>query len=75
MILTWRTVLTEPAVKDAEKALQSVSNKDIISLRSYKNPSYVVKLVFDAVLLLMNRPVRPGAPSSLPTTVVCNAWS
>ena len=42
----------KPALDAAVSALNSISPKDINSLKALKNPPDVVKRIFDAVLLL-----------------------
>ena len=42
----------KPALDSAVEALNSITPKDITSLKALKNPPDVVKRIFDAVLLL-----------------------
>ncbi len=47
----------KPALAAAEDALKSINAKDIQGLKALKNPPTIIKLVFDGVLILKQRPV------------------
>ena len=47
----------KPALIEAEAALNAIRPEDIKSLKVYKNPPVVIKIIFDGVLLLRRRPV------------------
>jgi len=47
----------QPALDAAVNALNSISNKDIGSLKALKNPPDIVKRIFDAVLVLRQFPM------------------
>ncbi|KDD73473.1 P-loop containing dynein motor region D4 protein, partial [Helicosporidium sp. ATCC 50920] len=48
-----------PALESAVAALNSITPKDINSLKSLKNPPNIVKRIFDCVLLLRHFPLNP----------------
>ncbi len=48
---------TVPWIEEAENSVKSLSGKDLSTLRSMKKPPLVIKFVFDAMLLLLQRPV------------------
>lgn len=47
----------KPALDEALSALNSITPKDIVSLKALKSPPDVVKRIFDAVLLLRHWPI------------------
>ena len=47
----------EPALHAALSALNSITPKDIVSLKALKNPPDIVKRIFDCVLILRFFPV------------------
>jgi hypothetical protein len=64
--------VAKPALDAALAALNSITQKDIVSLKALKNPPDVVKRIFDCVLLLRYMPVdkasgpRPGGALGVP---------
>jgi dynein heavy chain len=63
----------KPALDEAESALSSIQPKDIQGLKALKSPPYIIKLVFDGVLLLRLKTLEKwqlGAPQKdIPTCV------
>lgn len=47
----------KPALDEALAALNSITPKDIVSLKALKSPPDIVKRIFDAVLLLRYWPI------------------
>jgi dynein heavy chain len=47
----------KPALDEALAALNSITQKDIVSLKALKSPPDIVKRIFDAVLLLRYWPI------------------
>jgi hypothetical protein len=47
----------KPALDEALSALNSITPKDIVSLKALKSPPDIVKRIFDAVLLLRHWPI------------------
>jgi hypothetical protein len=48
----------KPALDEALAALNSITQKDIVSLKALKSPPDIVKRIFDAVLLLRYWPIE-----------------
>jgi hypothetical protein len=76
----------KPALDEALAALNSITPKDIVSLKALKSPPDIVKRIFDAVLLLRYWPIDkvrkelqnlqaavPGTPPSKGCSVSCHA--
>ena len=51
-------VVAEPYLKSAEEGLNSISPKDLQTLKALKNPPAVVKVILDSVLLLLKKPLN-----------------
>lgn len=49
----------KPLMNDAQAALESVSEEDILHLASQKSQPTVVKLVLDAILIVLRHSIRP----------------
>lgn len=47
----------KPALDEALTALNSITQKDIVSLKALKSPPDIVKRIFDCVLLLRHWPI------------------
>jgi dynein heavy chain, axonemal len=66
----------KPALEEALSALNSITPKDIVSLKALKSPPDIVKRIFDAVLLLRHWPIDkvcvhiPAQPQALLAVVV-----
>lgn len=54
----------QPALDAAVAALNSITPKDIASLKALKNPPDIVKRIFDCVLLLRSPSKSPPCPPS-----------
>lgn len=48
-----------PHLRAAEKAANSISNKDIDELRKNQRPAQFTKTCFDMVLILFQKPLKP----------------
>jgi len=48
----------EPAVKEAEQAVQSIKKQNLIEVRSMTNPPAPVKLALESICLLLGEPVN-----------------
>lgn len=48
----------KPALDEALSALNSITQKDIVSLKALKSPPDIVKRIFDCVLLLKYWPIE-----------------
>lgn len=46
-------------LSQAEAALQSINQKDLLALKSMKNPPPVVRTILDTMLILLHKPMRP----------------
>lgn len=51
-------VSAAPILEEAERSLLSLTPKDFIALKTFKNPPSVIKLIFDTVLLLFHSPIH-----------------
>mmetsp|Transcript_3629 Transcript_3629/g.6367 ORF Transcript_3629/g.6367 Transcript_3629/m.6367 type:complete len:3156 (-) Transcript_3629:97-9564(-) len=51
-----------PFLHDAESACNSITKKDITEIKSNKNPLDIIKLTFDGLMLVQNKPVVPVKP-------------
>jgi len=51
--------ITEPYLQSAEEGLKSITPKDIATLKAFKNPPAAVKVIFDTILILMQKPLMP----------------
>eukprot|EP00878_Enallax_costatus_P011217 GHUV01011714.1.p1 GENE.GHUV01011714.1~~GHUV01011714.1.p1 ORF type:complete len:503 (+),score=217.42 GHUV01011714.1:213-1511(+) len=51
----------KPALDEALSALNSITQKDIVSLKALKSPPDIVKRIFDCVLLLRHWPIDKAA--------------
>jgi hypothetical protein len=60
----------KPALDEALAALNSITQKDIVSLKALKSPPDIVKRIFDAVLLLRYWPIDKVREGSL-VSMVC----
>lgn len=49
----------KPSLTAAETALQSINQKDVVTLKSMKNPPAIVRTILDAMLILLHRQIRP----------------
>ncbi len=58
----------KPALDAALAALNSISPKDITSLKALKNPPDVIKRIFDCVLLLRHWCVRDTTAQDMSAT-------
>ncbi len=47
-----------PILEEAERCLLSLTPKDFVTLKTFKNPPSVIKLIFDTVLLLFHSPLQ-----------------
>jgi len=47
-----------PVLEEAERSLSNLTPKDFITMRTFKNPPTVIKLIFDTVLLLFHSPIQ-----------------
>jgi dynein heavy chain len=47
----------KPALEEAEAALKSIEQRDIMTLKALKNPPDIVKRIFDCVLMLRYWPI------------------
>lgn len=52
-------VVAEPYLKRAEEGLNSISPKDLQTLKALKNPPAAVKVILDSVLILLKKPLNP----------------
>jgi len=57
--------LAQPYVDDANKAIDSIKSTDIGEVKVLKKPSDIIKMTFDCVLLLFNRPLNPVKAATL----------
>lgn len=55
----------EPFVKEAETAIASIKPAHIGEIKKLPNPSDIIKLVFDGVLILFQKPLQPARPAKL----------
>jgi len=51
--------VAEPYINNAREALDSITPKDMQNLKAIKNPPAAVKVIMDAVLLLLSKHVNP----------------
>ena len=49
----------KPSLIAAETALQSINQKDLLALKSMKNPPPIVRTILDSMLILLHRQIRP----------------
>merc|ERR1719181_2305073 len=55
----------QPFVDKANKAIESIKPKDINEIKANKNPTDIIKLIFDCILILFQLPVEPVKVSTV----------
>lgn len=58
----------QPFVEEAEAAIASIRPAHIGEIKKLPNPSDIIKLVFDGVLILFQKPLNPVRPAKLSVT-------
>jgi dynein heavy chain len=65
----------KPFVEMAEKAIDSIENKDINEIKVNKNPTPIIQLIFDGILILFKKKLNPVVATSHLMTVKDGAKS
>ena len=63
-----------PHVREAETAINGIGAKDIGEIKKLANPSDIIKLVFDCVLVLFQKPLKQVTPCSISLKKQQVAW-
>ena len=55
----------QPFVDRANKAIESIKPKDIQEIKANKNPTDIIKMIFDCILILFKQPLDTVKPTTL----------